>query len=120
MGLHGVRLLCRLRLNESIEPHARLVDPHHDGIRLEVAVVEHCIEHLRHEAAIGHRDLIAKTVFPMLPVLSEERLQHPETLDDPVAVPDIHAFVVQLVGATDIFPRAQVVERMDLASDDLR
>jgi len=56
----------------------------------------------------------------VLPVLCEERLQHPEALGDPVAVPGIDTLLVELVGAADVFQRAQVVERVDLAGDDLR
>ena len=46
--------------------------PHHRGIGLEIAVVALCIEHLRHETAVRHAYLIAKTVFPVLPVCPVE------------------------------------------------
>src|SRR5258706_11239475 len=108
-----VRLLRGLRHDESIQLHARLVYPRHRGIGLQVALVEYRVEHLRHEAAIGHGDLVAETVFPVLSFLREKRFHHPEALGDPVPVPGVHAFFVELVGLADVFAHAQVVERMD-------
>src|SRR5882762_5524157 len=112
-----LRWLCR---DESIQLHARLVYPCHRGIGLEVAFVEYRVEHLRHEAAIGHGDLVAKTVFAVLLLLQEKGFHHPEAFGDPMPVPGVHALFVELVGLADVFPHAQVVERMDLAGDDLR
>src|SRR5258706_7077043 len=80
-----VGLLRRLCRNEGVQLHARLVYAHHRWIRLEVALVGNRVEHLRHEAAIGHRDLVAETVFPVLSFLREKRFHHLEALGDPVA-----------------------------------
>ena len=78
------------------------------------------VEHLRNEAAISHRDLIAEAEFSVFPVFGEEGLHHPKTFGDPVTVLGVDAFVVELVGRADVLQRAQVVERMKLAGDDLR
>jgi len=56
----------------------------------------------------------------VLSFLREKRFHHLEALGDPVAVPGVHALFVEPVGLADVFAHAQVVERMDLAGDDLR
>src|SRR5437899_5056122 len=115
-----VWLLRRLSQDEGVEFHARLVYRHHGRIRLQLALVEYRVEHLRNEAAVGHGDLVSVAVLPVLFLLREKRFHHLEALGDPVAVPRVHALLVLLVRLGDVFARAQVVERMDLAGDDLR
>src|SRR5882762_10845172 len=68
-----VGLLRRLCRDEGVQFHARFVYPRHRGIGLEVALVENCVQHLRHEAAIGDGDLVAETVFAVLSFLREKR-----------------------------------------------
>src|SRR5712671_6142077 len=56
-----VRLLRRLRPVECIELHALIEHAHHRLIRAQVALVALRVEDLRHEAAIGHRWVVAVT-----------------------------------------------------------
>src|SRR6267378_1941328 len=88
-----VRLLRGLSQDEGVEFHARLVYPHHGRIRLQLALVEYRVEHLRHEAAIGHGDLVAVAVLPVLFLLREKPFHHLEALGDPVSVPRVHALL---------------------------
>src|SRR5262245_11059721 len=85
--LGGVGLRGGLRLDEGVLLHARLVDPHHGGIRLEVALVEDRVEHLGNEAAVGHGYLVAKHLPAVLLLLREKAFEHLEAFGDPVAVP---------------------------------
>jgi GNAT superfamily N-acetyltransferase len=109
-------LFRRLSEDESVELHARFVDPHHRRIGLQVALVENGVEYLRHQAAIGDGHLVAKDTLPVLALLREKRLHHLEAFGDSVAVPGVHALLVELVRFADVFPHTQVVERMDLAA----
>src|SRR5882762_1563426 len=88
-----VGLFRGLGQHERIQLHARLVYPRHRGIGLQVALVEYRVEHLRHETAIGHRDFVAETVFPVLSFLREKRFHHLEAVGDPVPVPGVHALL---------------------------
>src|SRR2546422_10947474 len=103
-----VRLFRGLSEDERVKFHARLVYPRHRGIGLEVALVENRVEHLRHKAAIGHGDLVAVAIFPVLSFLREKRFHHPEALGDPMPVPRVHALLLEFVRLAEAFPCAQV------------
>src|SRR5216683_3449032 len=89
----SVGLFRGLRLDECLELHARFVYARHRWIRFEVALVGNCVEHLRHQAAIGHGNLIAIAILSVLSLPREKRFHHLEALGAPMPVPGVYALL---------------------------
>src|SRR5687767_465474 len=113
----GVGLLAGLGAIECLELHALLEYAHRRGIRSKLAVIALRVENLWHETAIGHgRRLAARESGARI----QFRLQFPETVGDPMPIPGVHLVLVLSERTLQMLQHPQVVERMDLARDELR
>ena len=74
------------------------------------------VEHLRHEAKVGDRDVRAERVGAG----PDQRLDRVEALHHPVPIPVVDRRLIVLQRAFEVVQRDQIVQRMDVAGDDLR
>ena len=74
------------------------------------------VEHLRHEAEVGERHMRAERVGAG----PHQRLERVEALRHPVAIPVVGRRLVVLERTLQVVQRHQIVQRMDVAGDDLR
>ena len=79
---------------EGLERVARLVDAHHRRIGIERAFEALGVEHLRHQADIGHAGRIAVAERAGAIAVGQQPFQRDEALGDPVRVPGIARRVV--------------------------
>src|SRR5919198_6482489 len=118
MRLLRVGLLGRLRAIERVELHAIVEHAHRYRVGREVAVIALRIEDLRHQAAVGHGGRIA-VAEPSRAGPRKIGLQLGEPVGDPVPVPVVDLLLRLAERALQMLQHAQIVERMDLAGDEV-
>src|SRR5215213_6899067 len=114
--LFGVRLVFRPRLVEGRELEAGRIDRRDLRVLGKVHLEAAGVEHLRHEAEVGHRDMRPECVGAG----ADQRFDRIEALRHPMPVPFIHRRLIVLQRAFEIIERRQVVERVNIAGDHLR
>src|SRR5262249_2979356 len=115
-----VGLSVGLRRAKGVEGHASLEDRSQGAVVVERTIEALGIENLRHETNVRHGDGIAIAEATSEARASQVSLQTCQSLSDPMAVP---AFGCCLVGSElrlDVLEHAHVVERVNIAADDLR
>ncbi len=113
--LFRVGLVLRPCLVEGGELGAGGVDREDLGIAVERRLQPPGIINLRHQAEIGERDVAAEGVGAG----ADQLLHRVEAVGDPVVIPGVDLGLLMLERVLQIAQRADIVERMDIAGDDL-
>ena len=119
-GSECVGLSVGLRRAKGVEGHASLEDRSQGAVVVERTIEALGIENLRHETNVGHGDGIAIAEAASEARASDVSLQTSQSLRDPMAIPRLGRCLVGTELRLDVLEHAYVVERMNIAADDLR
>src|SRR5262249_59531220 len=108
------------RPGKASERHASLEDRSQGAVVVERTIEAVGIENLRHETNVRHADGIAVAEATSEARASQVSLQTFQSLRDPMAVPALGRCLVGTELRLDVLEHAHVVERVNIAADDLR
>src|SRR5262252_1634734 len=114
--LLGVRLKVRARGVERGKLGCRSIDRGDAGKALERHLEASGVGNLRHDADVRERHVSPERIGSG----PDQLLDRFEAGDDPVTVPFLDRALVRLEGVAQIGERSGIVERVDVAGDDLR
>src|SRR6516165_10910645 len=118
-GSECVGLSVGLGRAKGVEGHASLEDRSQGGVVVERTIEALGIENLRHETNVGHRDGIAVAEATGEARASHVSLQTSQSLRNPMAIPRLGRCLVGIELRVDALEHAYVIERMNIATDDL-
>src|SRR5262249_44984497 len=110
----------RLRRAKGVEGHASLEDRSQGAVVVERTIEALGIENLRHETNDRHGDGMAVAEATSEARASQVSLQTCQSLRDPMAIPALGRCLVGTELRLDVLEHAHVVERVNIAANDLR
>src|SRR5437667_12887847 len=114
-----VRLVARRWGNERIELHAIFVDPGDRRVGRKAELVPLGIDDLRDEGDVGEAGHVAMAEAAGPGIRREEPFERLKARIDPVIVPDCDVAFVTTKGVREIAQNPQIVDRVDVAGDNL-